>query len=75
MEEEVKKLRKMLVDQRGIDKRTNVYQGIFEDLKRWATFLPLLAELKDPAMQTEDDRHWKMLKELVRQDFVIDEEL
>lgn len=62
MEDEIKKLRKQLTDLRGIDKRSNAYLGINEDLKRWATFLPLLGELKDPSMETEDGRHWKKLK-------------
>ena len=66
MEDEVKKLRKGLVDLRGIDKRSNAYLGINEDLKRWATFLPLLGELKDKSMETEDSRHWKKLKSIVK---------
>jgi hypothetical protein len=34
-------------------------------LKKWGNFLPSLGELKDPAMVTEDGRHWKTLKDLV----------
>lgn len=75
MEDEIKKLRKQLVDLRGIDKRSNAYLGINEDLKRWATFLPLLGELKDPSMETEDGRHWKKLKQIVKQEFTVDENL
>jgi len=66
MEDEIKKLRKGLIDLRGIDKRSNAFLGISEDLKRWATFLPLLGELKDPAMDAEDGRHWKKIKDLVK---------
>ena len=50
MEEEIKKLRKFLLDMRNIDKRSNVFVGINEDLRKWSTFLPLLTELKDPSM-------------------------
>ena len=66
MEDEIKKLRKGLMDQKAIDRRSNAYVGINDDLKRWATFLPLLGELKDPAMDAEDGRHWKKLKDLVK---------
>jgi dynein heavy chain len=54
MEEEIKGLRKFLTDMRNIDKRSNVFVGINEDLRKWSTFLPLLTELKDPSMTTPD---------------------
>ncbi len=66
MEDEIKKLRKGLTDQKAIDRRSNAYVGLNDDLKRWATFLPLLGELKDPSMDAEDGRHWKKLKDLVK---------
>lgn len=47
MEDEIKKLRKFLIDMKGIDKRSNVFTGISDDLRKWATFIPLLSELKD----------------------------
>jgi len=75
MEDDIKKLRKHLIDLKGIDKRSNVFQGIQEDLKRWATFLPLLSELKDPSMITEDHRHWIKMKSLVRKEFEVDDGL
>lgn len=75
MEDEVKKLRKGLTDLRGFDKRSNVYMGIAEDIKKWLTFLPLLSELKDPAMEVEDGRHWAKIKKLVKNDFTVDENL
>jgi len=34
-------------------------------LKAWNIFLPLLGELKDHSMETEDGRHWKRLKDIV----------
>jgi dynein heavy chain len=51
---------------RSIDKRCNTYVGINNDLKNWAVFLPLLGELKDPAMDSKDDRHWNKIKEMVK---------
>lgn len=65
MEEECKKFRKVLLDIKGIDRKTNVFSGIQEEVKKWVVFLPLLGELKDPAMDTDDNRHWIKLKELV----------
>jgi dynein heavy chain len=69
MEDEIKKLKKQLVDMRSIDKRCNTYVGINNDLKNWAVFLPLLGELKDPAMDSKDDRHWNKVRELVKSSF------
>jgi len=66
MEDEIKKLKKSLLDQKAIDRRANAFVGINEDIKRWGTFLPLLGELKDPSMEVEDGRHWKKLKDIVK---------
>ena len=58
IDDEVKKLRKALLDIKGLDRRVNTYIGLNEDIKKWATFIPLLAELKDKAMEevTEVER-------------------
>lgn len=56
MEDEIKKLKKSLLDQKAIDRRANAFVGINEDIKRWGTFLPLLGELKDPSMEVEDGK-------------------
>jgi len=61
MEDEVKTVFKILKEMR-VDKRCNAYIGIQEDIKRWLVFLPLIAELRDPAMR---DRHWKAIKDKV----------
>lgn len=66
MEDEIKKLKKTLLDQKSIDRRANAFVGINDDIKRWGTFLPLLGELKDPSMEVEDGRHWKKLKDIVK---------
>lgn len=71
MEDDIKKLRKGLTDLRGIDKRSNAFIGITEELKKWATFLPLLGELKDPSMNSDDGRHWKKLKVIVKKEFEV----
>ena len=65
MEDEVKSLRKQLLDIKGVDRKSNTFLGINEDIKKWATFMPLLNELKDPSMIVEDGRHWKKVKTLV----------
>lgn len=75
MEDEIKKFRKYLTDMKGIDKRSNAFVGISDDLKKWATFIPLLSELKDPAMNTADGRHWKEVKSVVKQDFAIGDDM
>lgn len=75
MEDEIKKLRKALTDLRGIDKRSNAFIGITDELKKWGTFLPLLGELKDPSMNTSDGRHWKKLKVIVKREFEVTMEL
>lgn len=61
------------MDIKGLDRKVNTYFGLNEDIKKWATFIPLLAELKDKAMEeiteVEKDgqtvtikRHWEKVK-------------
>ena len=71
MEDEVKKLMKTLKDMK-VDKRANAYLGILEDIKKWLVFLPLIAELRDPAMR---ERHWNAIKTKVKANFVVDSSL
>ena len=61
MEDEVKKLMKILKDMK-IDKKANAYQGILDEIKKWLVFLPLIAELADNAMRP---RHWENIKQKV----------
>lgn len=65
MEEEVKSLRKQLLDIKGLDRKSNTFLGINDDIKKWATFMPLLNELNDPSMIVEDGRHWNKVRTLV----------
>lgn len=77
MTEQIKKMRTGISKIRGVQqyRHTNTYAGIWEDLKKWGLFLPSLEELKDKAMQTEDERHWKRLKEQVGKEFTVDDNL
>jgi dynein heavy chain len=75
MEDEVKTLRKQLMDIKGVDRKSNTFMGINEDIKKWATFMPLLNELKDPSMLVEDGRHWAKVKTLVKKEFSVDDNL
>jgi len=65
MEDEVKALRKALLDIKGLDRKSNTFLGISEDIKKWATFMPLLNELKDPSMDVADGRHWSKVRKVV----------
>jgi len=71
MEDEIKKLRKELGDLKGLDRKTNAFIGIKDDLQRWTTFIPLLGELKDPSMDVEDNRHWKDVQTAVKKEFEV----
>jgi len=66
MEDEIKKFITYLLDMRGIDKRSNAFVGITDDIRKWSTFLPLLGELKDNSMNTDDKRHWREVQNIVK---------
>jgi len=34
-----------------------------DDIKKWAAFIPLCSEMRDPAMETPDGRHWAKIME------------
>ena len=69
MEDEVKKNMKTLKDMK-VDKRANAYLGILEEIKKWLIFLPLISELRDPAMR---ERHWNAIRNKVKVNFIVDE--
>jgi len=71
MEDEVKKLMKILKDMK-VDKRANAYLGILDEIKKWIVLLPLLSELRDPAMR---DRHWDAIRKKVKKNFTVDSKL
>jgi dynein heavy chain len=71
MEDKVKVLQKTLKEMK-VDKKTNAYNGLLEEIKKWLLFLPLIAELRDPAMR---ERHWNKLRDKVNVQFVVDAKL
>lgn len=71
MEDEVKKLTKILKDMK-VDKRANAYNGILEENKKWLIFLPLIGELRSPSMR---ERHWDMIRAKVKSNFRVDDKL
>jgi len=71
MDDEVKKLQKTLREFKA-DKKCDAYRGIFEELKKWINFIPLIADLSDPDMR---DRHWDDLKKKINAEFDIDDKL
>lgn len=71
MEDEVKKLFKTLKEMK-VEKKANAYQGINEEIKKWLVFLPMIADLADQCMRP---RHWDQIKQKVKKDFTIDENL
>ncbi|KAG9396803.1 Dynein heavy chain and region D6 of dynein motor [Carpediemonas membranifera] len=68
MEDESKKMAK---DIRGLDKALrafDVFTSLETEVKNFLATLPLVADLKNPAMR---DRHWKQLMRVTRKDFTI----
>jgi dynein heavy chain len=61
MEDEIKNKFKSLKEMR-CDKKCNTYLGIQDEIKKWLVFLPLISDLRDPAMRP---RHWDSLKKKV----------
>jgi dynein heavy chain len=59
-----------------IDKKSNMaYKDFLKKLKQWEAFMGLIAELRKPAMQVEDDRHWNDVRAVLNEDFAIEESL
>jgi dynein heavy chain, axonemal len=61
MEDEVKKNQKSLKEMK-VDKKSNAYLGINDEIKKWLIFLPLIAELRDDGMR---ERHWDSIRDKV----------
>jgi dynein heavy chain len=59
-----------------IDKKSNMaYKDFLKKLKQWDIFIGLITELRKPAMQAEDDRHWNKVREEVKDEFAIEDSL
>ena len=71
MEEQVKGLERTLKGMK-CDKKCNAYIGILEEIKKWLKFLPLVSQLREPAMR---DRHWQMVKDKLNNQFAVDDNL
>lgn len=71
MDDTTKKLQKTLKEMK-VDKRCNAYAGLFEEIKKWLNFIPLISELRDPAMR---ERHWDSIRAKVQVDFKVDAKL
>lgn len=61
-EDEVKKVRNGLQAIKVSDRKSNVFMGITELIKKWSIFVPLILDLKDRSMSVEDDRHWDKIR-------------
>lgn len=60
---------------KGVDKKQNVFTGISKDIRNWLSFIELMGEMKSPAMIVDDDRHWISIKEVIKQDFSVDDDM
>lgn len=71
MVEDLKGKNKTLTQIKGVDKKSNYFVGVQNDIKNWLLFLPLVEELKDKSMNQEDDRHWTKIRKILDSDFKI----
>ena len=58
MEDDAKKIQKGIREMK-VDKKSNTYMGVLDEIKKWLVFLPMIQELRDEAMR---DRHWDMIR-------------
>ena len=75
MQDDVKKLNRDLTQIKGVDRKSNVYQGISKEIRNWMQFLPIIEELNKDAMVVPDDRHWKKFKEILNKEFEVNGEM
>ena len=57
------------------DRKCNTFAGIADQIKRWGIFIPLISDMKHDSMNTPDGRHWKKVKDTLKQDFNVDDKL
>lgn len=74
-EDEIKRLKAGLTPIKVSDRKCSAFIGINEDIKKWSTFIPMLADLKDNSMNVADDRHWNKIRKEVKKDIKINDEL
>ena len=75
MEDQIKKMRTGLNPIKVQDRKCNTFVGIAEEIKRWGIFIPLISDMKHDSMNTPDGRHWKKVKDTLKQDFSVDDSL
>ena len=75
MEDEIKKMRQGLQPIKILDRKCNSFLGISEQIKRWGIFTPMITDLKHQSMITPDKRHWVKVKDTLKQEFSVDDNL
>ena len=63
--ETCKNLGNALKTLKGVDRRCDAYVKITKAIANWNVFLPIISDLKEKYMETEDGRHWKKVKDEV----------
>ena len=75
LEDEIKKMRQGLQPIKITDRKCGAFLGISNEIKKWSIFTPLIGDLKHDSMFTPDSRHWKKVKDTLKQDFTVGENL
>ena len=75
MEDEIKKMRQGLQPIKIADRKCGAFTGISNEIKQWGIFAPLIGDLKHDSMFTPDGRHWKKVKDTLKQDFTVGDDL
>ena len=57
------------------DRKCGAFLGISNEIKKWSIFIPLIGDLKHDSMFTPDSRHWKKVKDTLKQDFTVGDSL
>ena len=57
------------------DRKCGAFLGISNEIKKWSIFIPLIGDLKHDSMFTPDSRHWKKVKDTLKQDFTVGDKL
>jgi dynein heavy chain len=72
MEDAIKQSKKTLTSNiKGQVRKTDAYLDFFKHLKKWTTFVELIAELIDENMIVDDDRHWQAVRDLLKKNFKV----
>jgi dynein heavy chain len=69
MQEELKAFNKELTSLKGVDRKSNVFQGVAAEVKNMGLFLPIVEELKKDCMTVPDNRHWTRFNTIIGKQF------